>query len=277
MYQILGPSRSSMLAYGNLGRLFLKILYKDLNKERVFYSNEKIKLKLTPQEASLLGLIFFGSINPQETKLIKDKLKSGDIFIDVGAYIDGWHSLVAAKRVGNQGKVYTFEPHPIYYQRLSQNVKLNKFKNIKLEQVAVSNKIGLKTFYVAENLSSFYRKHIVGYNNKQKPIKVKTTTLDHYIQTNKIDKINLVKVDVECAEMEVLKGARKLLSRKNAPDLLIEVVDTYLKIAGSSEKEVLQFLRSFGYKAYTLEPSGLSLYNGISSKRDGVNLFFSRN
>ncbi len=275
IYRVFGPSRSSLIAVGPLGNLLLKVFYGNGDKERLFISNEGIKLMLTPNDASLMGIVYLGSMNPLETKLVKEKLKPGDTFFDIGAYIDGWHSLVAGGEVGELGKVYSFEPHPKFYKRFARNLKLNKLNNIKLENLAVADKAGFMTFFPAESSSSFFRNFNSKPNRKKTSIKVKVITLDDYIFKNKIKKIDMIKIDVEGAEMLVLKGANRTLQRDDAPDLLIEVVDSYLKDAGSSEKELIGYLRKFGYKAYTLDFSGLRHYKIINSSRNN-NLFFSK-
>lgn len=275
-YKILGAEKSSLLATGAFGNLFLKVRYGNIDKPQMFSSNEGINLLLTPKEASLLGLIYFGSINPLETDLLKRKLKKSDIFFDIGAYIDGWHSLLASKLVGDKGKVYTFEPHPGFYARLRKNIKLNNIKNIKLEKLAISNKNGLRNFFPANNVSSFFEEHAKVVNSRSKPFKVKATKLDDYVRKNKIFKIDLVKIDVECAEMLVLEGARKALAKKNAPDLLIEVADHYLKTAGASEAELVTFLTKLGYKAYLIDFSGLKSYKEVDLNQRSLNLYFSK-
>ncbi len=276
-YKILGPGRSSMIAHGTLGRFLLKTIYRNPNKRRLFYSDEKIRLSLTPKEASLLGLIYFGTINKNDTDLLSKRLKPGDVFFDIGAYIDGWHSLVAAKIVGNKGRVYSFEPHPTFYKRLLENIKLNKLKNIEAEMLAISNNNGWKTFYSQYNISSFYQNHVTknaGLKTAEtKSLRVRTTSLDSYVIRKKIKKISLIKIDVECAEMEVLQGAKKILA-KHSPNLLVEVIDSYLRTAGHTEKELIDYLKGFGYRPFVFESGHL---RSFTKNRFNLNLFFTKN
>ena len=275
-YKILGAERSSLWANGVIGTYFLKIVYKNINNVCVFSSSEGLKLLLTPKEASLLGLMYFGSINPIETELIKKKLKKGDVFIDIGTYIDGWHSLLAAKFVGRSGKVFAFEPYPKFYKRLIRNIDLNKIDNITAEKIAVSNKNGYSSFFPADNISSFFEKHANAINKNSQPVKVRTTTLDRYVKDKKISKIDLIKIDVECAEMMVLEGAIRTLSKRDAPDLLVEVVNDYLKIAGSTEEQLVKFLKKLEYKTYFIDHTGLKPYHKVDLSQRNLNLYFSK-
>ena len=229
LYSILGSEVSSNLAMSPLGTWLFKLLLGKSHVLQVYEGMDGIKLKLTPEEANVLGFFHMGVINPLESGFLKKHLTKGETFIDVGAYVDGWYSLLAARVVGKTGKVYSFEPHPKYYARLVENIQLNNYSNVTSEKLGLSNKSGKRTFYEAESISSFYEKNSTQVTSQVVPLTINITSLDAYIAKHKIAKIDLVKIDVEGAEMEVLRGAIKLLSRKDAPDLIIEVIDQYLK------------------------------------------------
>ena len=132
------------------------------------------------------------------------------------------------------------------------------------ENVALDNKNGTKTFYQSDGNSSFFKTHVQKEGSKRiHQIKVKTLKLDSYLRFKKINKVDFIKIDVEGAELEVLRGAKSLLKGPNAPDLLIEVVDEYLRDGSSSRQELIQYLNGFGYRPHQQN-------NGSSS----VNLFF---
>lgn len=275
LYKILGPERSTRLAYSWLGRVIKKFLLKQ-NKVQVFKGKEGINLKLSKKEALELGFYYLGVVNPRETEVLKKILSQGDVFIDVGAYKDGWHSLLAARLVGKQGKVYAFEPHPEFFKRLKENIRFNKLTNIRAERLALSDKKGKAFFYEAEESSSFFKKQIPQQKlTAERPIIVQTITLDSYLRKQRIRKVRLVKIDVEGAEMRVLKGAKKLLSSKTAPCLMIEVVESHLKVAGSSKKEFLSFLHQFGYRPCIFTARGLRLYRR-DRRQPTRNLFFTK-
>ncbi|ARM77136.1 hypothetical protein B6F84_08945 [Acidianus manzaensis] len=129
--------------------------------------------------------------------------EEGEVFVDVGAYI-GAYTLRAAK---NKCTVYSFEPNPNSFKILSLNVHDNKFDNVKLYNVALGSKEGEVTIEL-----DFDETHV-----SQSGYRVKILTLDSL----KLSRIDLLKIDVEGLENEVLIGAENTLDRTNK--VIIEV------------------------------------------------------
>ena len=274
LYSVLGPNMSTAISQSWFGKWVLRLLKGRSTTLREYTGSEGIKLHLLPSEAEYFGFFHMGAMNLYETNVIKRVLHPGDSFIDVGAYVDGWHSIVASKAVGRTCHVYTFEPIPAFFRRLMDNVKLNHLTNVTLEMVAVSAKNGSRTFYENKASSSFYEKHAG--QNKAGGMTVKTVTLDSYVTRKRIKSLRLVKIDAEGAELEVLKGGIKTLSSPNAPDLMIEIDDRYLKSGGTSEGEVFSLLRNLGYRAYSIGEGGLSAYKTKADGRQLFNVYFSK-
>jgi FkbM family methyltransferase len=270
IYRILGAKGSARLARSWLGELFAKLIIRNPDAVEVFEGEDGIKLKLPKNEAKRFGLCYLGVINPFETAVVKKILSEGDNFMDIGAYQDGWYSFLAAKLIGESGHVYSFEPHPVSFQGLRENVELNNVTNITAEKLALSDKKGKAFFYDAGVLSSLFKSKL----SSSQPLTVQTTTLDSYIQEKKIRRVRLIKIDTEGAEMKILRGAKDLLS-STAPDLIVEVVDDHLKVAGSNRNELLSYLERFGYKPFIFTSNGLKPY--IDSKGQPTpNLFFTK-
>ncbi|RJQ37764.1 FkbM family methyltransferase [Candidatus Microgenomates bacterium] len=279
LYRLLDKGACTRLAHSKIGFFINGFVFGKKDKIILFETKEGIKVKLPLSDAFTLGLAHLGTIGEDETFLIKKILKKGDTVMDVGAYIDGWYSLMASKLIGSKGKVYTFEPHPDHYNLLEDNVKLNNFTNIEVIKLGVSDKAGIFGFTSAGIGSSLVGKSLKK-NLKKKIIKIKTTTIDKFIQEKKIKNISLIKIDVEGAEMKVLKGAKQLLQQKNSPDLILEVVDGFLKNAGSSKSELLSYLNKIGYKQYEFIHNGLKpyVYNPKPKKKEPItNIYFSKN
>lgn len=275
LYKIIGGGPSSILAHSWFGKITYRVISGSTTQFKIFSTNEGIKVKLNAQEALTLGIVYLGTINKYETKILKTIIKPGDIVIDIGAYVDGWYTLLAAKLTGNKGHVYAFEPHPIYYQRLKENVQLNRLTNVTLERLGVFNKNGSFTFYEAQFGSSIIKSQVVAMTKiKPKEITIQTTTLDTYVKTKNIRHVSLIKIDVEGAEMSVLKGGNRLLRSKNAPDLVVEVFDKQLRRGGSSESKLLSYLKRLGYTPYMFTANGLSSYK--KEQHSTLNLFFSK-
>lgn len=277
LYKLLGPNLSTNLSQTGFGKFVLRTLKGKPGRMQIYSGKDGIRLKLAPHEAEYFGFFHFGSMNLYETAAITRALHSGDSFIDVGAYVDGWHSIVAGRIVGDTGHVYAFEPIPDFYLRAKENFALNNLSNVTLEQMAVSKRDGNSIFYNNSASSSFYAKHARhGKTVKLKKIRVRTTKLDSYIKKHNIKNIRLIKIDAEGAEMDVLAGMPGLLRRDDAPDLIIEVDDRYLRDGGTSESEILECLRRYGYTPYSILVNGLGRYKRKDEGRELFNAYFSK-
>jgi hypothetical protein len=101
-----------------------------------------------------LGLSIFSIHEPLETGLVKEKIKKGDVVLDIGANI-GYYTLIFAKLVGEEGKVFAFEPEPTNFSLLEKNVEINGYKNVVLIQKAVSNETGKIRLYLSKGSATF--------------------------------------------------------------------------------------------------------------------------
>lgn len=156
--------------------------------------------------------------------VLKQTVKKGDITIDVGAW-NGVYTLFLSKLVGKEGKVYSFEPDPIVMRILKTNIKFNKIKNTKLENLAVSNSEGKEIFYILDEggTSKSYVKNAPDSNRFgiiTKELLRNITTLDNYCLKNNIIP-NGIKIDVEGLEGLVIKGARRIMEQYK-PWILLE-------------------------------------------------------
>jgi FkbM family methyltransferase len=222
---------------------------------------EEIEVTIQPSvrmrlyfDSDLCRLIYYGSFEYKERQFLNDFLKPGDIFIDVGANI-GLFTLIAAKIVGQSGHVYAFEPYTKIYNRLLDNVNLNKFYNVTCHNLALDDSIKQQALTIS--LDGFD-----AWNSLAKPIKgeqfgvemVETITWDNFVDKhNLIGKVRMMKIDVEGWEKYVLTGADKTLYRGDAPTLQVEFNEAASQVAGSSCKELYHILEDFGYKLYTYE------------------------
>jgi FkbM family methyltransferase len=184
---------------------------------------------------------------PHITRILFKYLKRGDYVLDIGANI-GYHSLVAAKIVGEKGKVECFEPSPLTIDRLKQNIVLNNQTNVVVHQKAVSNKrekIELKI--PSEFVSNSGRASFRSLEENFRVCEVEAVLLDEYLVLDKA--IKLVKMDIEGAEALALEGMTDLID-KMKPIFVLELTDQYLKQMGSSAQLVLEFFWKKNYNIY---------------------------
>ncbi|MFL6385133.1 MAG: FkbM family methyltransferase [Nitrososphaeraceae archaeon] len=164
----------------------------------------------------------FTTMTMREDEIIRHfNTKQGDIVVDVGAHI-GKYTIIASKRVGENGKVIAIEAHPGNYEMLNRNIKLNGLTNVTpLNYAVYSRKTKVKIYNNYTIMSERIREKKV----KEKFVEVNADTLDNLLQQNGIrqEQVNWIKIDVEGAEYEVLKGACNTLSNSKDIALYIEI------------------------------------------------------
>jgi FkbM family methyltransferase len=179
-------------------------------------------------------------------------LKYQKVIFDIGANI-GFYSLRAA--VSNKkSTVYAFEPNPKVYQRLTKNISMNNINNVIPYQLAIGNKSGFIKFQ--EEIST-WTSRIIESPNDDGLIVVPIMTIDDFLEkNNKIQYIDLMKIDVEGFEYETIKGAEKSL--KKIKLIVLEYHNNSLCI------QVHKYLTNRGFKTLekinTVNEMGISYY-----------------
>jgi FkbM family methyltransferase len=207
-----------------------------------------------------MGAMFFfrRPYEKNEWRFISKFVKPGFTFLDIGAN-QGFYTLLAAKLVGPNGRVIAFEPLPVQAKRLKGNVRINFFKNVKVEQVALDQKSGFADMFAcldgSEPLSSL-RPISRDLNIKSRVIKVPTVSLDDYVKKSGISSIDFIKIDVEGGELDVLKGAMNTI-KKFRPIIMCEVQDVRTQQWGYSSSEILNFLKDCGYSWFKFTDGGM--------------------
>lgn len=173
-----------------------------------------------------------GLFEPQITRLIRDSLREGDCFWDIGAN-GGYHTLLAARTVGPAGHVLAVEANPDLIPLIQAQLQLNEVANCTVVGVAISDREGTARFAVDDN-SLKSRLSDAKEMGEGQILEVATTTLDALARHHAPP--NLLKIDVEGAEVQVLLGGAHLLSIGARPRLL---VSTHGEYEGDQCKQLL--------------------------------------
>jgi FkbM family methyltransferase len=172
--------------------------------------------------------------------------KEGDIVVDIGAYI-GLYTIIASKRVGANGKVIAIEADPSNFEMLNRNIKVNQLTNIiSLNNAVYSKETKLKLYLPGEELGHTTYNTVMSdrAKNEDKFVEVSANTLDYLLQLKEITDVNWVKIDVEGAEFEVLKGAHNLLLNSRNIVILVEVHGS----PNDYRLKLEEFIRSYNLK-----------------------------
>tara|TARA_B100000745_G_scaffold241911_1_gene164293 strand:- start:98 stop:949 length:852 start_codon:yes stop_codon:yes gene_type:complete len=194
---------------------------------------------------SLSTLSISGVFGPRDTQTVKDNVFSGNIVVDLGANI-GYFTCLLAKIVGEGGKVFAFEPDPRNLKLLRRNIQENDYKNVIIADKAVSDVNGSCTLYSSQKKFGANRIFESKKNQTQDfiPIKSETICLDDYFEKqNLLKKIDFIKIDIEGSEFRAFNGMKKILELNNNLKIFTEIAPSLLEDAGSSGKQVLDFLQ----------------------------------
>ena len=176
--------------------------------------------------------------------------KEKDIVLDIGAHL-GRYTLISSNLVGDKGRVVAVEASPLVFEKLRRNINLNKLSNIiTLNYAAYSKKTKIKLFFPSEGFkNSVYNSVVLTRSqNIGKYVNVDANTLDNIIHSIGIQEedVNWIKIDVEGAELEVLKGAHNILSKSKDIALLIEIHN--IEDDKNLYNEIVDLLNNYNFK-----------------------------
>jgi len=148
---------------------------------------------------------WLGSYEHEKQKALQRELKAGDVVYDVGANA-GFYSLLASALVGQNGHVYSFEPSPDNVQALKKHLKMNHVANCTVVDAAVSSVDGEAAFDVSGDR---HTGHLAESGN----VHVRTLTLDRLVLEDEVRPPSLMKIDIEGAEFDCLRGASGIIQK----------------------------------------------------------------
>lgn len=214
------------------------------------------------------GMVFFGasrhdrllwrmrkrSFERVAAELFTHDIRAGAVVIDAGAYV-GYYTILAARKVGPTGRVYSFECIPENYRFLLHNIRANGVsKQVIAIPQAASNETGTLPFFVREGdltAGSLWRRE-----GAKRRVEVETTKVDDVLDGQQVC---VVKIDVEGGEIRVLEGMEKTLSRSNGTVMLVECYPHLLAAAGGSARELVDRLRELAFDVQVIDEASRGL------------------
>lgn len=194
-----------------------------------------------------------GGLEPGTRSLIRTLLPLGGTFVDIGAHI-GLLTLAGARAVGSKGRVYSFEAAPETYKLLERTIAINHVAPpVVARSVAVGAERGEHVFHVRSILghSSLYDFSESDEGFTVEDVTVQVMPLDQLLPPG--ERIDLVKIDVEGAELDVLAGMTELLKRNPEVALLTEFGPSHLKRVGQTPEAWFAAFESHGLVAYLVD------------------------
>ena len=220
-------------------------------------------LRIAVRPVDRLGrrILLDGYSEPEFAGLLDAYLRPGMTYFDVGAHF-GQYVLVAAKRVGPSGSVHAFEPTRETYAQLEANLRLNDFPWVIANHNAVYDRVSVMELKLCVNGKGEF-------NSLGKPMRpdeevvgverVPAITLDGYCLDKNIQKIDLLKIDVEGAELNVLRGARDLLKKGQVTAIVCEFNESTSANMGYSTQELRTEFEALGFRLFAFNANSRRL------------------
>ena len=188
---------------------------------------------------------------PDIQYLCHQLVKPGMTVMDVGANV-GLLTRQFCRQVGNSGQVYAFEPDPLTFRFLEFNTR--SFKNKELTQCAVSDNHEPALLHL--NFGSGAGNSLLNKSHSRESVPVNCISLDEFLKQRGNPPVDVIKIDVEGAELSVLRGFRQSVARLPGLKLIIEYCPKNLQGAGVAPREVFDELRVQSFNLQVIRPDG---------------------
>jgi FkbM family methyltransferase len=215
-----------------------------------------LKIMLWPGNENSRQLFVTGDFEPSEMSWVAANLKDNMVFIDVGANM-GIYTMFGAKLVGPGGRVLAIEPSEREFQRLSFHVAFNNLSNVTCVRLAAADEVGMAQLKVASEEKSGQNTLGEFVTESIEMLRVETvriSPLDRVIDQHKLERVDVIKIDAEGAELRVLRGLAGSLERWR-PKLLIELAPGALAGQNTSAEELVEWLRNSRYELFEFSRS----------------------
>jgi FkbM family methyltransferase len=215
-----------------------------------------LTLYLNPKDPVLSSAVAFGIYENYEADVFRCFCKEGATVVDVGANV-GLYTVIAAARVGSGGRVVSIEPHTESFQCLQKTIAANRLTQVRSFNVAAGDGVRTVSLFLTDDNKADSR--IYSDSKGRKEVSVRMVDLDHLLADNGIDRVDVIKMDIQGAEALALRGMRRILAGN--PEMVIfaefwpwGIEQTGLKAAGFLEQ-----LRDAGFSFQAIDEEGRKL------------------
>jgi len=193
--------------------------------------------------------VYFGTFEAEEARVVARLLKPGQTFVDAGANI-GYFTALAASRVGPAGRILSVEPSTMAFLKLERLIRDNHLNQVILHHGALGDTPGESPLYLDESRrdNHNFSPSLVPQGDRFTLETVPVTTLDALAEKHALDRIDLLKIDVEGHEPHVLAGAARLIHQQRIRSVFCEVDEYNLHAAGSSAERLLKQFDALGFR-----------------------------
>jgi FkbM family methyltransferase len=190
-------------------------------------------------------------------------LTGGMVLIDAGAST-GLYALTAARFITRPGSVIAFEPGRRSFDALTRSRLLNGFDHLVLRRQAVADVPSIERLYYHDG-----QDNMLGFSTTRQPLpyeEVQTVTIDDIVEELHLDRVDVIKLDIEGLQERALRGATRTLKRWH-PTVLVEISPEACQRLGVDPDGSCRLLEAGGYQFYRVDEVGLAVllgsYHGV--------------
>lgn len=259
--------------YTILTKVFNRLFADTQPQSVIFRTRHSFILEADLSEFLQSWIYVFGAYELPTVRFIRSYLKAGDVAVDVGAQI-GYLTLVMATADGGTTSVYSFEPEKNNIARFLRNMELNNLKNVTLLPKAASEHPGTIRLYLSADANAGTHSTVfVEGNVSERFIEIPCTTIDLEMDQQQVNRLDLMKIDVEGGEIDVLHGASETLQRFH-PVVIAELSDVLQQARGTTCKEFKQKMVELGFNSYTINEDGSLVPSALDAPHPMDNVVF---
>jgi FkbM family methyltransferase len=221
------------------------------------------------------SVYFLGEYERAVTEFINSVVRSGDVCLDIGANF-GWYTTLLHRLCGTDGAVHAFEPVPCIFASLKKNVALaGSPANVHLNDVALGDAHGKAMMHLFAGLANGHSSLSTMGRADYTAIECPMITLDSYLEKRHLTQVNFVKVDIEGAELMLLKGAGSLFRQAVPPIWMIEMALGTTKGFSYLPNDLILYMKERAdYEFYAVDEADLALMpiDGFAPDEIGANV-----
>ncbi len=229
---------------------------KRLERDRLVRFGEGLRIWVRLGDVVDQSVYLYGAHEYVVARVLTTLAPPAGVVTDVGGH-HGAFTLRAAEKVGPLGRVLAFEPNPASRRRLARNVAVNDLRHVTVYAEALSDRVGRARLFLSGDSSRSGNASLVlrdGVDGSAGTVEVEAARLDDVLEEAAIDRLDVMKLDVEGSEQRVIEGGRGALDAFR-PAVIFEVNDLSHTDAGSTAPAI-ESLRRLGYRLYGMELDG---------------------
>ena len=206
----------------------------------------------------------------QVTNLIQELVVPGSVVFDVGAHV-GYFTILCGPLVGPTGQVHSFEADKRIFDELTANIVMNGMSHAHPNNAVVIDTTGTVEFYLDSKVAGGVGGILRTERSEAKPVLVSSVSLDDYVKANQINRVDFVKIDVEGAELKVLRGMRDIIERFS-PIVICELGEAQFNALNYTSDRLFSYMHQFAYEGYVIENAGEVLPYALFSMGHNMDL-----